>query len=31
MNGFEVSVVNFAAKQLVGIKVRTSMAKEKED
>ena len=31
MNGFEVSVVNFAAKQLVGIKVRTSMAKAKED
>ena len=31
MNGFEVSVVNYAAKQLVGIKVRTSMAKAKED
>ena len=31
MNGFEVSVVNFAAKQLVGNKVRTSMAKAKED
>ena len=31
MSGFEVSVVNLAAKQLVGIKVRTSMAKAKED
>ena len=31
MSGFEVTVVDFAAKQLVGIKVRTTMAKAKED
>ena len=31
MSAFEVTVVDFAAKQLVGIKVRTSMAKAKED
>ena len=31
MSGFEVTVVDFAAKQLVGIKVRTSMAKAKQD
>lgn len=31
MSAFEVTVVDFAAKQLVGTKVRTSMAKAKED
>lgn len=31
MSGFEISVVDFSAKQLMGIKVRTSMAKARED
>ena len=31
MNGFEIKVVDFPAKQLMGIKVRTNMAKAKED
>ena len=31
MSAFEVTVVDFAAKQLVGNKVRTTMAKAKED
>ena len=31
MNGFEIKVVDFPAKRLMGIKVRTTMAKAKED
>ena len=31
MSGFEVTVVDFTAKELVGIKVRTTMARAKED
>lgn len=31
MNGFEIKVVEFPTKQLMGIKVRTNMAKAKED
>ena len=31
MSGFEITVVDVAALQLVGIKVRTTMAKAKED
>ena len=31
MSGFEVSIVDYSAKQLVGIKVRTSMAKAQQD
>ena len=31
MNEFEIKVVDFPAKQLMGIKVRTNMAKAKED
>jgi AraC family transcriptional regulator len=31
MSGFEVTIVDLAAKQLAGIKVRTSMAKAKQD
>lgn len=31
MSGFEVTIVDFSAKKLMGIKVRTSMAKAQQD
>ena len=31
MNGFDVTVAEYPGKKLVGIKVRTTMAKAKED